>query len=258
MLTARQQREQAYYDQYASAYKNDIQVTFAPIEGRPPRPWNPYWYLFGRVQEAYRPGARLLDFGCGWGENTVVFAKIGYDVQGFDISEANLQAARRLADRHDLSPRVHLSRQTAEHLAFPDNSFDVIAGVDVLHHVDIAAAIRECYRVLKPGGLALFKEPVTSLLFDTIRNLRPFKKLVPNTASFELHVTEDERKLTRGDLKTIRQIFGHMEVKCFRIVSRLDVFFPGAIRFLEKLDYWCGAIPGYRSLRGSVVLCLRK
>ena len=258
MLTARQKREQAYYNQYASAYKNDIRAVFDPVEGRERRPWNPYWYLFGRVKDAYRPGAKLLDFGCGWGENTVIFAKIGYDVQGFDISEANLQAARRMADRYGLGARIHLSKQTAENLAFPDNAFDVIAGVDILHHVDIAAAIRECYRVLRPGGLALFKEPMVNFLFDTVRNLRPLRKLMPNSASFERHVTEDERKLNGRDLKTIRQVFSHVDVKCFRIVSRLDAFLPRATRFFEKMDYWCGVLPGYARLRGTVVLRLRK
>jgi 2-polyprenyl-3-methyl-5-hydroxy-6-metoxy-1,4-benzoquinol methylase len=258
MLTARQQREQAYYDQYASRYKSNVQAVFSPIEGHERRPWNPYWYLFGRVLDAYRPGAKLLDFGCGWGENTVVFAKIGYEVQGFDIAEANLQAARRLADRYGLASRIQLSRQPAESLAFDDNTFDVVAGVDILHHVDIAGAIRECHRVLKPGGLAIFKEPVANLLFDTVRNLRPCKKWVPNSASFERHVTEDERKLNRGDLKTIRQPFTTVEMKRFRILSRLDVFFPRATRFFEKVDHCCGALPGYGSLRGTVVLCLHK
>jgi 2-polyprenyl-3-methyl-5-hydroxy-6-metoxy-1,4-benzoquinol methylase len=258
MLTERQKREQAYYDQYASTYKCDVQAVFDPIEGRERRPWNPYWYLFGRVQRAYRPGARLLDFGCGWGENTVLFAKVGYQVHGFDISEANLRAARRTADRYGLSQRIELSRQAAEGLAFADNTFDVVAGVDILHHVDIASAIRECHRILKPGGEAFFKEPVRHWCFDTIRNLRPVKSLAPNCASFERHITADERKLTRRDLRTIRRIFPEADIKCFRILARLDAVFPRAAMAFEKVDYWCSGLPGYASLRGTVVLSLRK
>jgi 2-polyprenyl-3-methyl-5-hydroxy-6-metoxy-1,4-benzoquinol methylase len=258
MLTARQKREQAYYDEYANTYKQDVEVAFGPIEGRERRPWNPYWYLFGRVKDAYRPGARLLDFGCGWGENAVVFAKIGYDVQGFDLSGANLQAARRLADRYGLGSRMHLSRQAAEGLAYADGAFDVVVGVDILHHVDIPRAIRECHRVLKPGGLAFFKEPVTNWLFDTVRNLGLVKKLRPNSVSFDRHVTEDERKLNGADLKTIRRIFTKMDVMRFRVISRLDALLPGAMMLLEKVDYWCSILPGYARLRGTVILCLRK
>src|SRR5262245_36498317 len=135
MLTGRQQREEEYYDQMSQRI-GAIDVEFDVVEDPHARPWNPYWYLFGTVKDAYAPGAKRLDFGCGWGDNSVVFARMGFDVFGFDISAGNLNAARALGERYGLAERLHFSQQGAEQLQFPDNEFEVIAGVDILHHVD--------------------------------------------------------------------------------------------------------------------------
>ena len=132
-LTPRQQREREYYNRY-SQRKKDARVNLAPIAGKEQRPWNPYWHLFGLVKKRYRPGARLLDFGCGWGDNSLIFAHIGYQVDGFDISEGNLELARQLSDKEGLTEQVHFSLQRAERLKYPDAHFDVVAGVDILHH----------------------------------------------------------------------------------------------------------------------------
>jgi 2-polyprenyl-3-methyl-5-hydroxy-6-metoxy-1,4-benzoquinol methylase len=259
MLTERQQREKEYYDQFAVVTdKSQLDVRFDVVDNPHERPWNPYWHLFGTVKDAFVPGAKLLDFGCGWGDNSIVFAKMGFDVHGFDISEGNLNAARALAEKYGMSDKLKFSRQEAEKLEFPDNEFDVIAGVDILHHVDIEPSIRECHRVLKPGGVAIFKEPIANPVFDTVRRLGAVRKLVPNTASFERHITEDERKLTSADLRVMERVFSRVEVHSFRIVSRLERLVHGVSRALEKTDYYCSVIPGYSRLRGTIVLTMRK
>jgi len=257
MLTARQQREQEYYDAF-SRDKSRIEVNFDPVNDREQRPWNPYWYQFGCVKDAYKPGARLLDFGCGWGENSVVFAKMGYDVEGFDISEVNLQAARALGEKYGLADRLHFSSQTAEDLDFRDQSFDVVAGVDILHHVEIGPALAECRRVLKPGGLAIFKEPVENAVFDRVRNLGLMQRVFPKSPSFDRHITADEKKLTARDVRIIKRVFPRLEIRSFRILSRLDRFMPVAGGILEKLDYLGCLLPGFASLCGSIVLAGRR
>ena len=257
MVTDRQKREKEFYEQF-SQDKSLLDVSFAPIEGTERRPWDPYWYVIQRVKDEFRPGARLLDFGCGWGENSVIFAKTGYQVEGFDISEGNLRAARALAERYGVADRMNFSIRTAERTTYPDESFDVVVGIDILHHVEVEAAVRECRRALKPGGIAIFREPVENRIFDTLRNLSVVRKLVPNTPSLERHITEDERKLNAKDIEAIRRVFGGLEkVESFRVLSRLERL----IRFplnLEKLDYMCRAIPGFSRFRGTVVIVARK
>jgi ubiquinone/menaquinone biosynthesis C-methylase UbiE len=56
---------------------------------------------------------------------------------------------------------VHFSQQNAECLRFADNSFDVVYSSAVLHETSAAAVsniLRECWRVLRPGGVAMHLE----------------------------------------------------------------------------------------------------
>jgi len=255
-FSPRQQRERDYYNQYALQRVGE--VNFDPISGREQRPWNPYWHLFDLVKSHYRPGARLLDFGCGWGENTVKFARLGYDVEAFDISEVNVDLARTLAEKYGVSDKVKLQIGAAESLGYPNEYFDVIAGVDILHHVDIPRAVRQSHRVLKPRGVAIFHEPLSNIIFDGIRNTSFVKRFFPNDASFDLHITEDERKLTQNDLRSIKDVFPDCHIDRFRILSRIDSVVPSLGRAAQKLDYRLGLLPGMHWWSGTIVLTMTK
>jgi SAM-dependent methyltransferase len=255
-VTPRQKRERDYYDQYA-ARNDSLVVNLGPVAGKEQRPWNPYWHLFALTKAHYRPGGRLLDFGCGWGENTPLFAHIGYQVEGFDISENNLKVARRLAEQAGVADKVHFTIQRAEQLSYSNAHFDVVAGIDILHHVEIGSALRECRRVLRPGGMAFFVEPFSNPLLDPLRNTKLMRRLVPNQPSFERHITADERKLTGEDLKLIARIFPQRRVDRFRILSRLDALL-GRSASLERVDFRLRFLPFYGWLAGTIVLTLRK
>ena len=260
-ISDRQRRERSYYDQYAKLGTPSLDVDLAPVLGRESRPWNSYWFFYQRVRELRTTvDQHLLDFGCGSGNATVLFATLGYEVSGFDISPNNVDHTRRRAERYGLSDRVHTEVGVAEQLPYPNGHFDVIAGIDVLHHVDIPRAIAECRRVLKPGGSAIFHEPVVARGFDTLRNTWMVRQLVPNTASFERHVTEDERKLDPGDLATLRAEFPEMVEHRFWLLERLTRLLPGdrAQASLARLDQrmmrrW----PATAALAGVSVLELR-
>jgi 2-polyprenyl-3-methyl-5-hydroxy-6-metoxy-1,4-benzoquinol methylase len=77
---------------------------------------------------------------------------MGFEVSGFDITPSCIEAATRLGAAYRLSHRIRFSIQTAERVDYPDESFDVVAGIDILHHVEIPAAVAEYLRVLKLGG----------------------------------------------------------------------------------------------------------
>ncbi|HMP08244.1 MAG TPA: class I SAM-dependent methyltransferase [Lacipirellulaceae bacterium] len=256
-LTPIQAREREYYNQF-SELRKDEPVCFDPIAGREQRPWNSYWEATRLAQTHYQPGRRLLDFGCGWGAHAVVYAKIGYAVDGFDLSEGNLAAARSLAERYGVASQITLTQQTAERLTYADDSFDVIVGVDILHHVAIPAAIAECRRVLKPGGVAVFREPIRNPVLDALRNTPLVRRLRPNDASLDRHITHDEEKLTPADLATIRQTFPQATIRRFQVLSRGAAVFKNAEMTLERVDYALRWIPGYQWWAGAVVLELRK
>ncbi len=258
LITERQKREREYYDSYGSHLAEKDEISFEPIMGHDSRPWNPYWRVFERAKDLYVPGARLLDFGCGWGTNTIVFAKIGYRVDAFDISPKNIATTNDLARRYGLSDRIETRVSTAESLPYDDGAFDAVIGVDILHHVDIAASITEVRRILRPGGYAIFREPIEQPVFDRLRNTRIVRSFRPNSVSVDHHITEDERKLSAADIATIRGIFPSLTIESYRILSRLDVLMPGQLNRLEKIDLWLRSMPGYGWWRGTGIMYMRK
>jgi len=262
LLTERQRREREFYDQFAKSAPDT--VCFGPIEGGERRPWNAHWTVHEAVLARFTsPSQRILDFGCGPGLASVAYAKMGYDVFGFDLSPSNVAHATQLARKYGVSHRTHFTVQTAESLTYPAEWFDVIAGLDILHHVDISRAVAQCMRVLKPGGVALFAEPLEVPPFDTIRNTGLVRWLVPNHKSFDRHITCDERKLTAADLETIRQHSSHVSLRRFLVLSRLDRFIRPTERktpsALERLDYYLFRLfPPLEALGGYGVLTLTK
>jgi 2-polyprenyl-3-methyl-5-hydroxy-6-metoxy-1,4-benzoquinol methylase len=266
-LSARQRREREFYDQFVAIDGASTVVDFSPVEGDERRPWNSYWYFYGRVRELARGRAlQVLDFGCGRGTAAILYAQLGCTVRGFDIAPRNVELARQLAERYGVASRVSLEVGTAERLRYPDASFDVVAGIDVLHHVDIPKALAECRRVLKPGGVALFHEPVAAPVFDTLRNTRVGKWIVPNEASLERHVTHDERKLDANDMRSVRAAFPQATEQRFRLLSRVSRLpgLGGADEFqrltrLEQFDRRVlERLPWLQPFAGMVVLELRK
>lgn len=106
-------------------------------------------------QMPLRPGARVLDIATGTGAVLLPVARrvgLGGHVSGIDLSGAILQEAERAVRGAGLT-NVKLRKMDAEHLEFPDQAFDVITCAFALFlFPNIEAALREMYRVCKPGG----------------------------------------------------------------------------------------------------------
>ncbi|MFF0740047.1 methyltransferase domain-containing protein [Streptomyces sp. NPDC004111] len=114
-------------------------------------------YLIPRL----RPGARVLDVGCGPGTITADLAHlVGPDgrVTGVDAASGVLDQARATAAGRGLT-NVDFTTGDVHDLAFPDDSFDVVHAHQVLQHVgDPVAALREMRRVCRPGGIVAARD----------------------------------------------------------------------------------------------------
>ena len=112
---------------------------------------------FGRDPKAIRPfeGLRLLDIGCGGGLLCEPMARLGFQVTGVDASERNIGTASAHAAEQGLS--IDYRATTAEDLlAAGERPFDVILNMEVIEHVaDPGAYLRDCTRLLAPGGLMI-------------------------------------------------------------------------------------------------------
>lgn len=109
-------------------------------------------------------GSRVLDVGCGQGENTLEIARVlqsrggsAEQVHGLDVSEERVGVAKEKAEEAQLN--VSFSQGSATELPFEDDSFDVAVASQVLHHVtDPLAALKELQRVVRPGGIVVARD----------------------------------------------------------------------------------------------------
>lgn len=113
-------------------------------------------YLPGLVDFAGYPGQRLLEVGCGIGTDLVRFAAGGARVTGVDLAQTAIDLARKNFSLRGLAAD-ELRVANGEDLPYADGSFDVVYGHGVVQYTaDAARLIRECHRVLKPGGTGIF------------------------------------------------------------------------------------------------------
>ena len=97
-------------------------------------------------------GRRLLDVGCGSGEFLLRMRERGWDVLGVEPDPVAAAAARRGG--------LDVRDGMLDDAAFPDESFDAIVLSHVIEHVhDPIALLRECGRVLRPGGTLVLMTP---------------------------------------------------------------------------------------------------
>ena len=103
-------------------------------------------------------GKKVLELGTGTGGTATLLAKRGASVVGIDLLPFRLAEAQMRAVEHNVAEAVNFALMDATHLAFPDNTFDFIISKSVLVFTDHRQTSKECYRVLKPGGTAVFME----------------------------------------------------------------------------------------------------
>jgi SAM-dependent methyltransferase len=165
-------------------------------------------------------GIDVLEYGCGQGSYAVPMAKRGARVTGIDISPRSIDNARGEAGRAGVTGTEFLVMDAMD-MTFPDERFDRVIGTGILHHLDLDRSFDELERVLKPGGRAIFLEP---LGHNPALNL--FRLLTPKLR------TADEHPLTRSDLNALRRRFAVVRYRFFHVCS----FF--AIPFLPTRFFW--------------------
>lgn len=152
-------------------------------------------------------GLSLLDLGCGAGENSVYFAQKGAECVAVDYSPKMVEVAQELARKHGMNLRGYTMNAAA--LDFPDQTFDIVYVANLLHHLpEPKQAIREIYRVLKPGGKLCFWEP---LKHNPIINV--YRRMATAVR------TEDEQPLDIEIVKFVNSLYRHTEFDTFWLAT---------------------------------------
>ncbi|MCE2400551.1 class I SAM-dependent methyltransferase [Candidatus Poribacteria bacterium] len=179
-------------------------------------------------------GKKVLELGTGTGGTATLLAKQGASVVGIDLLPFRLDEAKERANRHKVANAVDFSLMDATQLAFPDNTFDFIISKSVLVFTEHVQTAKECYRVLKPDGKAIFMEnmrnhPVVLL----------YRKLFLKY-SRELHY------FSLLDIEGIGKEFEEIEHREFHLLSLgalfwkriipIPIFYRWTLQFLKLID----------------------
>ena len=138
--------------------------------------------LFERTLLSRCRGSHTLEYGCGTGRHSPFLARSGASrVVGIDLSDVAIAKAREAAAREGLH-QTDYRVMNAEQLEFDNDSFDLICGTAILHHLDLDRAYQELARVLRPGGVAVFLEPLAhNPLINLYRRATPQLRTVDVT-----------------------------------------------------------------------------
>jgi SAM-dependent methyltransferase len=99
-------------------------------------------------------GRRVLDVGCGVGNDLARFARAGAEVIGLDLAPTSIELARRNFQQRELAGEFLIGN--GEDMDLPDDAFDLVYCHTVLHFTPRPQAmVREIHRVLRPGGQAI-------------------------------------------------------------------------------------------------------
>lgn len=121
--------------------------------------------IFSEMINSVGKGLRVLDVGCGDGVISEPIAKLGNDVASVDLPTITMLCHKRKVSM--------VSSGDAEHLAFADNSFDVVLASEVVEHLwNPHAFFSEAYRTLKHDGWLIIETPEgkDSLRYDAHKN----------------------------------------------------------------------------------------
>lgn len=207
--------------QYWNARIHDLEMTDEPVGTRAffddldEYRFDKLRYLPQLVDFNGLRGQTLLEVGCGIGTDLVRFARGGALVTGVDLSATAIDLARRNFQEHGLEP-VELSVANAEALPYPDASFDHIYGHGVVQYTaDPARLIRECHRVLKPGGTAVF------MVYNRVSWLNALSKVMK--VPLEHEDAPCLRKLSIGEFRALLAPFAEARIvpERFPVKSRL-------------------------------------
>jgi SAM-dependent methyltransferase len=235
-MDPRLERERAFHDR---AFAEDVRASakrFYAVSGALLA-----WYENELAPRA--PGAQALEYGCGPGSRAFHLARSGARVVGIDISPVAIEQAQARAQADGLADRLDFRVMNAEQLEFPRETFDIVCGSGILHHLDLVRSYGEIARVLKTDGIAVFTEPL-----GHNPAINAYRKRTPAMR------TVDEHPLRVDDLALAERFFAEVGTSFFSLSSLLAI----PLRERAGFERIVGTLDGLDRLMFRVMPSLRR
>jgi 2-polyprenyl-3-methyl-5-hydroxy-6-metoxy-1,4-benzoquinol methylase len=186
---------------------HDFYQQYLPEEESSIESWEkmmkPVFHRATHLLQQYRREGRLLDVGTGFGFFLSEMKNEGWDVIGVEVSKKAMDYAKDI-----LGLTIHPG--PLEKTNFPDNHFDVITGFYVIEHLpNPIVFLKECYRILKPGGLLLLRYPHTT----PIKNLLKLFGIKNHLYDLPAHLSDFSPRMIQRCLEKMG--FG----KCYHLIG---------------------------------------
>ncbi len=211
--------------------------------------------ILNKILDDTFKGKNVLELGSYQWINWIKDRVVPKKVTCINISQSELEKGIKVAK--DLPFEIDFQIMDANELEFPDESFDVVYGGAILHHLDIEQTLSHVHRVLKPNGSILFLEPL---------NMNPLYKIYRKCNPRER--TPDEHALVQSDFKIIKErftfehhffdffsvIFGYLSLKLYGDKKHDNIL----NKIGHGIDVFVSKIPFLYVLFARVILYGRK
>lgn len=263
-MESRKEQEAGFHDHLREEIPFQRYSTEAEDKVKDNNDWSNFkFYSIERKSRAYVDkwirercqGKRLLDYGCGNGDDTIFAAKNGASVTGIDLSEISISHCKEKAIKEGVSNRTKFYVMDGESLEFADNSFDLVVIYGVLHHMDFSVAMKELSRVLKPEGQAICTE---ALAYNPL--IRFYRQRTPHLRT----QWEVKHIVRRENILMAERWFNQVNAKFYHLATlaavplRKMALFNPFLSFLEAVDSVLLGLPGIRWLSWQVVFELSR
>jgi len=197
----------------------------------------------------FRAGAKILISGCGAGSEMIVAKQLGFrQVCGVEVEEVWITACRM---RFQDSPDLEASLYDGNALPYGDAEFDVIASGHVIEHTkDPEGYLRECVRVLTPGGYLSLEFP----------NRYHHRELHTRLPSFEWLPRPVRNSILRALLSRLSPLSADVKNRYNAIVATdlKQISMGGVRRMLNRIGHPYSILNSVRPAPGITRCVIRK
>ena len=155
------------------------------------------------TREYLRPDMEVLEFGCGTGATAISHAPCVKHIQAIDISSRMIEIAQGKAAASNVN-NVTFARVAIDELGVPDQTFDAVLGLSILHLVENKEdVILKIWKMLKPGGIFVSSTACigdTLNVFKFIAPIGEFFRLLPPIRVFKRSELEENLKNAGFDI----------------------------------------------------------